>query len=172
MSSHSSRMCGANIFINDVGAPITIDERQGLSWKRSLARAPCRWACGSNDVNVSSSDPPGVIANCLNGCLSCRRGASGYLRRMRTFCAISLLALGCVVVAFEVPAQVSNKFQQSNDMWKRMDNCKRQAWKQYPDYSNEGSAKRDQAVKHCLQATNLPPVAPQSPAVGSGSPHQ
>ncbi len=44
-------------------------------------------------------------------------------------------------------------------VWRAMDNCKRQAWKQHADYTSEGDAKRDQALKQCLEAQNLPPLA-------------
>jgi hypothetical protein len=37
-----------------------------------------------------------------------------------------------------------------------MDNCKRQAWKQHPDYTREGNAKRDEAVRNCRGANNAP----------------
>lgn len=98
--------------------------------------------------------------------------------RMKAFRAASLVALSvlCAIAASEARAQQQpyrpNRFQESEGVWKRMDNCKRQAWKQHPDYTPEGNAKRDQAVRQCLDASNLPPVAPESPAARSGSSRQ
>ncbi len=62
--------------------------------------------------------------------------------------------------------------QQSENAWKRMDNCRREAWRQYPDFTPDSNAKRDQATRRCLNEGNLPPLAPQSPTVGSGSSRQ
>lgn len=100
--------------------------------------------------------------------------------RMRAFRAASLVALSalCAVAASEASAQQQqrtyrpNRFQESERVWKSMDNCKRQAWKEHPDYTPEGSTQRDQAVRRCLDASNLPPVAPQSPPARSGSSRQ
>ncbi len=75
---------------------------------------------------------------------------------------IALSALG-IVAAGNASAQRGNPFQQSQSAWKRMDDCKRQAWKAHPEYT-AATSKRDQAVKQCLASQNLPPVAPQSPA--------
>jgi len=50
-----------------------------------------------------------------------------------------------------------------------MDNCKRQAWKQHPDYTREDNAKRDEAVKLCLQANSAPPLSPLAPRESTGS---
>jgi hypothetical protein len=88
---------------------------------------------------------------------------------MTVFRAASLAALGmlCALAASEVGAQLPSKLKQSEEVWKGMDNCKRQAWKQYPDYTPEGHAKREHAEKLCLNTGNLPPVAP--PGVRSGS---
>lgn len=56
-----------------------------------------------------------------------------------------------------------NGYNQSQRIWRQMDLCKRQAWKEHPDYTREGSAQRDQAVKHCLNAGHAPPMSPFAP---------
>jgi hypothetical protein len=56
-----------------------------------------------------------------------------------------------------------NGYNQSQRVWNRMDACKRQAWKQHPDYTREDSLKRDDAVRRCLALNNAPPVAPLTP---------
>jgi hypothetical protein len=65
-----------------------------------------------------------------------------------------------------------NGYNQSERVWNRMDACKRQAWKQHPDYTREDTLKRDEAVRRCLALNNAPPVAPQTtptPQERSGS---
>jgi len=46
--------------------------------------------------------------------------------------------------------------------WKTMDTCERQAQAAFPDFSAEANAKRDAALKNCLNANRLPPRAPAS----------
>jgi hypothetical protein len=47
--------------------------------------------------------------------------------------------------------------------WKTMDKCERQAHTAFPDFSAESNAKRDAALKNCLNANRLPPRAPAAP---------
>lgn len=75
---------------------------------------------------------------------------------------IPLVALS-ILAASDGHAQLPNKLNQTHNAWKMMDYCKRQAWKEFPDYTPEGSAKRDQAVKNCLNSAHLPPVVPPGP---------
>jgi hypothetical protein len=56
-----------------------------------------------------------------------------------------------------------NGNNQSQRIWGRMDACKREAWKAHPDYTREGRAKRDAAVRHCMEARGLPPAEPEPP---------
>lgn len=88
--------------------------------------------------------------------------------------ALLLVALTADAFVSDAGAQMpgSNSYNRSLAVWNRMDVCKRQAWKQHPDYTPDGNAKRDRAVKQCLEANNLPPTAPltpQPPAASSGS---
>jgi hypothetical protein len=80
-----------------------------------------------------------------------------------------ILAALCGVATTDVQAQQPNKLQQSETVWKAMDNCKRQAWRQHPDYTREGNAKREEAMKLCLRASSAPPIAPPTPRESSGS---
>lgn len=41
--------------------------------------------------------------------------------------------------------------------WARSDRCAAAAQKQFPDFSAESNAKRDNAMKQCLAQSNLPP---------------
>ena len=44
--------------------------------------------------------------------------------------------------------------------WKTMDRCARQAQTAFPDFTPDSNAKRDAALKNCLNANNLPPREP------------
>ena len=41
--------------------------------------------------------------------------------------------------------------------WHAADDCNREAFKKYPDYNQEGAAKRDAYVRQCLRDHRLPP---------------
>lgn len=47
--------------------------------------------------------------------------------------------------------------------WKSADKCTRQAQTAFPDYTAEANAKRDAALKACLEGGGLPPREPLSP---------
>ena len=47
--------------------------------------------------------------------------------------------------------------------WKSADKCTRQAQTAFPDYTAEANAKRDAALKVCLESGGLPPREPLSP---------
>lgn len=56
--------------------------------------------------------------------------------------------------------------QQGNDAitkWKAMDKCARQAQAANSDFSPDSNAKRDEALKRCLNFFNLPPREPMAP---------
>jgi hypothetical protein len=80
---------------------------------------------------------------------------------MKAFHPVLLIMLSalCGAASSEAQAQQSNPLKQSESAWKAMDNCKRQAWKQHPDYTQEGSAKRDEAMRLCLQVNHAPPIS-------------
>lgn len=48
--------------------------------------------------------------------------------------------------------------------WKAADKCAKQAQAAFPDYNAESNAKRDAKLKECLNASNLAPRQPLSPA--------
>jgi hypothetical protein len=85
--------------------------------------------------------------------------------------AALLVALSAIygVAASDVHAQQANTLKQSESAWKGMDNCKRQAWKQHPDYTREGNAKREEAVRLCLQTNHAPPISPLDPRENGSS---
>lgn len=75
--------------------------------------------------------------------------------------ALALAAGATSTASGQMPGY--NGYTQSQRVWNRMDACKRQAWKQHPDYTRADSLKRDEAVRRCLAQSNAPPVAPETP---------
>jgi hypothetical protein len=86
--------------------------------------------------------------------------------------ALSLLLLGTACVA-QLPAEAQipgyNPWKQSQSAWKLRDQCRRNAFRQFPDYTAESNAKRDRAEQRCLEANNLPTSSPSAPRESSGS---
>jgi len=85
-------------------------------------------------------------------------------RRRRAYAvllALSLAAASMPTASAQMPGY--NGYNRSQRVWKQMDACRRQAWKQHPDYTREDSLKRDEAVRRCLALNNAPPEAPDTP---------
>jgi hypothetical protein len=71
-------------------------------------------------------------------------------------CAAALMLAATAAQAASAQAtQVMHK-------WKSMDNCAHQAQMSFPDFSAEANAKRDAALRNCLNGQQLPPRAPVS----------
>lgn len=54
-------------------------------------------------------------------------------------------------------ACADDRLKNSNAQWHAQDNCTRQAFQKYPDYTQEGATKRDAYVRQCLRTGRLPP---------------
>ena len=74
-----------------------------------------------------------------------------------------LLAALCLPVAVAHADMMGDEFKRNSGVWKYNDYCARQAFKQFPDYTPEGNAKRDHAMQQCLAATHAPPRPSLSP---------
>jgi hypothetical protein len=61
------------------------------------------------------------------------------------------------------PAAATQQAVTAMANWKAMDNCARQAQAAYPDFTADAAAKRDAALKQCLEGGNLPPRQPEMP---------
>lgn len=59
--------------------------------------------------------------------------------------------------AFAAAAQASQPGTQTLKNWKAADLCAKKAQQAFPDYTAEANAKRDAALKQCLEGQNLPP---------------
>lgn len=69
-------------------------------------------------------------------------------------------------------AELPNVEQNSSAVWKAEDNCAREAFHQFPDYTAESNAKRNRAMRRCLDRRQLPPRADlprPTPRESSGS---
>jgi|GEM_PF-2394361 hypothetical protein len=49
------------------------------------------------------------------------------------------------------------QLQKSNKMWEQSDNCGKESFQKYPDYTADGAAKRDAYMRACLRRHHLPP---------------
>jgi len=54
-------------------------------------------------------------------------------------------------------AQASQQGTQMMKNWKAADLCAKKAQQAFPNYTAENNAKRDAALKQCLEQQNLPP---------------
>jgi hypothetical protein len=76
--------------------------------------------------------------------------------------AIAFLVLGVVLLA-ERDATATQQGYIVMQNWRSMDDCTRKAQIAFPDFTAEANAKRDNAVKTCLEMKNMPPRQPLSP---------
>jgi hypothetical protein len=72
------------------------------------------------------------------------------------------LLLGAVLLLLAGTVEASQQGQTAVGFWKAADKCAKQAQAAYPDYSAEANAKRDTALKNCLNGSNLAPRQPLS----------
>jgi hypothetical protein len=82
---------------------------------------------------------------------------------MKRFSVVSLLFLA-VVLAGQASAASLPDAKTSQAVWHQMDDCKRLAARQYPDYTPQSLAQRDRAAQRCLDSAHLPPLVPPVPA--------
>jgi hypothetical protein len=73
-----------------------------------------------------------------------------------------LLAAALMLVAGAAAA--TQQGIQAEAAWKVMDTCTKQAQAAFPDFTADANAKREAMLNQCLEANNLPPRAPETPA--------
>lgn len=81
---------------------------------------------------------------------------------MNRFVATLFLSLSIAVPAIVAHATS----QQANTViarWKQSDKCAQRAQTDFPDFTREANAKRDAALKACLDGQSLPPREPLTP---------
>ena len=79
---------------------------------------------------------------------------------------VFLVVLAAAAAALGMPEKawaITQQGQQMMKNWAQSDRCVAAATKQFPDYTAESLAKRDQAVQQCLSNSVLPPRAPLAP---------
>jgi hypothetical protein len=84
-------------------------------------------------------------------------------RRLWLLAGMSCLLLG------PAPSRADPAWLKSENAWAASDRCARSAYKQFPDYTPEGNAKRQHALQQCLQASNLPPRDAPPPAAAAAA---
>ena len=74
---------------------------------------------------------------------------------MTGLCRVLILSL--LVWVFTPGRSVADgAWQQSNKVWKAMDQCARAAQRAFPDYTHEARIKREAFRSNCLRRENLP----------------
>jgi hypothetical protein len=71
------------------------------------------------------------------------------------------------LLLFAATAEATQQGHVVLNNWKAADNCAKQAQAAFPEFNAESNAKRDAKLKECLNAVNVAPRQPLSPA----SPH-
>jgi hypothetical protein len=91
---------------------------------------------------------------------------------MKPFSVVSLLLPVVGILAGQASAASMADVKTSQVVWRQMDNCKRLAVRQYPDYTPQSLAQRERAAQRCFDNARLPPVVPQalSPAPAGDAP--
>jgi len=51
------------------------------------------------------------------------------------------------------------KLEKTNKMWSESDNCGKESFRKFPDYTAEAAQKRDAYMRDCLRKHHLPPRA-------------
>ncbi len=85
---------------------------------------------------------------------------------MRPSPVFRALALALFAAALTIPGAafaITSQGQQMMRNWAQSDRCAAAATKQFPDYTAESLAKRDQAMQQCLSNSVLPSRAPLTP---------
>lgn len=73
------------------------------------------------------------------------------------YCAAIVIALIGMSIASRTATANSLNGDTMRRLWSASDRCAAAAQKQFPDYTPESNAKRDNAMKQCLASSNLPP---------------
>jgi hypothetical protein len=69
--------------------------------------------------------------------------------------SLAILLLAAVAV---LPSRAHADSSQANSFaaWRQGDDCARQAFRKFPDYTKDGNAKREAARRECLRQHRLP----------------
>lgn len=81
--------------------------------------------------------------------------------------AIALLALATFAGAAMLSARAQDRGASSEHRWQAMNDCNKNAFAHYPDYTVQGAAQREAFVRKCLRDQRLPPWTGYSAPVPS-----
>ena len=71
--------------------------------------------------------------------------------------AALITAIGIAAAGAILPAQAQDRGASSAHRWEAMDNCNKDAFAHFPDYTVDGEAQREAYVRKCLRDQHLPP---------------
>ena len=91
-----------------------------------------------------------------------RRVAPRGLTRERMRSAAFLFLATTLALMMAAPSRAHADAQQTQSfaVWRQMQECAKQATKQFPDHTPDGNAKREAARQECLRAHHLPVTSP------------
>ena len=76
---------------------------------------------------------------------------------------ISVVAAAAMTAAMATAGLADDtRLDSPRKRWQASDQCNREAFKKYPDYTQEGAAKREAYIRECLNAHHLPPQSNSS----------
>jgi len=78
-------------------------------------------------------------------------------RNWSIWIAIAVAAAASAGAAVAGMGADNTRIDSPNKRWHTADDCNREAFKKYPDYTQEGAAKRDAFLRACLRDHRLPP---------------
>jgi hypothetical protein len=80
------------------------------------------------------------------------------IRRVAIWIAFTaLVAVAAAEAATSGAGTDNTRINGPSTRWHAADDCNREAFKKYPDYTQEGAAKRDAYLRQCLRDHHLPP---------------
>jgi Ni/Co efflux regulator RcnB len=81
-------------------------------------------------------------------------GLGGRVTRKLT---ISVVAAAMMAATATAGLTAETRMDSPSKRWHAADQCNRDAFKKYPDYTQQGAAKREAYVRGCLREHRLPP---------------
>jgi hypothetical protein len=85
------------------------------------------------------------------------------MRPIRVPVLAATLTLVAALAVMPTLARADSRQTENFSIWHQMDDCAKQANKQFPDHTPDSNAKREAARQACLRSHRLPVTAPVAP---------